>query len=71
MPVIRREIDNDRRSPTYLCETEEFVALQPTRVPGWVLLLLLAALITVARIEDVAAVAHWLDHVAARLSRFW
>jgi hypothetical protein len=69
MTVVRRVIDNDVRSPTYLCEVEEIIAIRPSRVPGWVLLALVLTLIAVARIEDVAAVAAWLDRQIAGLNR--
>jgi hypothetical protein len=65
MAVLRREIDNDVRSPTYLCEVEEVVAVRPTRVPAWILVALFLVLIAVAWIEDVVAAAHWLDHLLA------
>jgi hypothetical protein len=63
MAVLRREIDNDVRSPTYLCEVEEVVTVQPIRVPAWLLVALLLVLIAVVRIDDVAAAARWLDHL--------
>jgi hypothetical protein len=61
MTVVRRVIDNDVRSPTYLCEVEEIIAIRPSSMPGWVLLVLVLTLIAVAQIEDVAAAAAWLD----------
>lgn len=61
MTLVRREIDNDVRSPTYLCEVEEIVTVRPVRVPVWTLVLLLVVLIAFGRLEDVAAAAHWLD----------
>jgi hypothetical protein len=66
MVVLRREIDNDVRSPTYLCEVEDVMAVQRTLVPAWILFVLMLVLIAVARIEDVAAAAHWLDRLFVR-----
>jgi hypothetical protein len=69
MTVVRRAIDNDVRSPTYLCEVEEIVAVRPSSMPGWVLLVLVLTLIAVAQIDDLAAVAQWLDMLIGKSMR--
>lgn len=63
MTIIHRRIDNDVRSPSYLCEIEDIAAVRPAKVPVWIIVVLLLTLLAVGRIEDVAALAYWLDQV--------
>jgi uncharacterized membrane protein len=61
MTIVHRRIDNDLRSPTYLCEVEEVIATRPSRMPAWLIATVLLTLLAVGRIEDVAAWAGKLD----------
>lgn len=67
MMIVHRRIDNDLRSPTYLCEVEEVIATHPVRVPAWLIATLLLTLLAVGRIEDVAAWADKLDQAVDRV----
>jgi hypothetical protein len=55
--------------PISISTCEAMVLKRPSVVPGWVLLALVLTLIAVARIEDVAVVAQWLDSLIGKAMR--